>query len=380
MLDLLSRGRPAIGLACTAPAFLLLAVLTGCEKKVEALKEPPRLVNAVKLEAAGALIEGEFPGRAEAAREVELSFRVTGRLIELPTKVGDAVRGGQTIAQLDRRDFDVAITAIEGQLAKATADVEVAQSDLDRGLNIQKENPGAISQAVIEQRQGALKQAKANVVSTQARLEDAKNALNDTALQAPFDAVVVERYVENFEEVQAKRPVLRLVDASKVKMTFQLPEQHINRLAQVESFTCRFDALPGVGVPAQVHEVGTEALSSTRTYPVTLIMDQPEGAPVLPGMSGKVKVRLKSGAMETASSMVVPTGAVFVDTADQKFVWVVDPESKRVKKQPVKVGPVVRQGLLVEGLTPGTWIVTAGVHFLQDNQEVRLPEAAKGVS
>jgi multidrug efflux pump subunit AcrA (membrane-fusion protein) len=97
-------------------------------------------------------------------------------------------------------------------------------------------------------------------------------------------------------------------------------------------------------------------------------------------MSGKVKVRLKSGAIETASSIVVPVGAVFADASDQKFVWVVDPESQRVKKQPVKVGPVVRQGLLVEGLTTGTWIVTAGVHFLQDNQEIRLPESAKGVS
>jgi RND family efflux transporter MFP subunit len=334
----------------------------------------------MKLESAGALIEGEFPGRAEAAREANLSFRVTGRLVELPAKVGDKVKATQTIAQLDRRDFEVAITAIEGQLAKAAADVEVAQSDLDRGLAIQKENPGAISQAVIEQRLGAVKQTKATIVSIQANLEDAKNALKDTALQAPFDAVVVERYVENFEEIQAKRPILRLVDASKVEMTFQLPEQHINRLPQVESFVCKFDALPNVEIPARVSEVGTEALASTRTYPVTLIMEQPEGAPIMPGMSGKVKVRLKSGAIETAKGMVVPVGAVFADASDQKFVWVVDAQSNRVTKQPVTIGPVVRQGLLVEGLTPGTWIVTAGVHFLQDNQEVRLPETAAGVS
>ena len=72
--------------------------------------------------------------------------------------------------------------------------------------------------------------------------------------------------------------------------------------------------------------------------------------------------------------------AVFADASDQKFVWVVDSQSNRVTKQAVKVGQVVRQGLLVEGLTPGVWIVTAGVHFLQDNQEVRLPEPAAGVS
>ncbi|MCE9591666.1 MAG: efflux RND transporter periplasmic adaptor subunit [Planctomycetes bacterium] len=354
---------------------------TACDKAVEAPPEKPRLVSAIKLEATGALIEADFPGRAEAAKELDLSFRVTGLLAELPAKVGDSVKAGQTLAQLDRRDFQVAIDVILGRLAKAQADVEVAQSDYDRGVSIQKENPGAISQAVIDQRVGALKQAQANVVSVKASLEDAKNALADTTLKAPFDAVVVERLFENYEEVQAKKPVYRLVDASKVKMTFQLPEQHISRLPDVASYICRFDAFPDVDLPpAQVYEVGTEALRTTRTYPVTLIMDQPKGVAILPGMSGKVHIRLKTGALETANGMTVPVTAVFADASNQKFVWVVDAQSRRVSRKSVQVGHVVRQGVLVEGLTPGMWIVTAGVHTLQDNQEVRLPQTDGGAS
>ena len=188
------------------------------------------------------------------------------------------------------------------------------------------------------------------------------------------------RRVENFEEVQAKQPVIRLVDASKVKMTFQLPEQYISRLPDVASYLCRFDAFASVDLPAQIYEVGTEALSTTRTYPVTLIMDQPKGVAILPGMSGKVHIRLKSGILETVHGSVVPATAVFADETNQKFVWVVDPQSHRVSRQVVQVGPVVRRGLLVEGLTPGTWIVTAGVHVLHDNQEVRLPPTDGGAS
>lgn len=368
-----SGPRAARQLAGLATCLVLGVAIGGCDRAVEAPPQPPRLVSAIKLEAASALIEGELPGRATAARELELSFRVTGRLVELSAKVGDSVKTGQTLAQLDTRDFQLSIDALQGQLAKAEADVEVAQSEYDRGVNMQKENAGAISQAVIDQRAGALKQAKATVLSVQARLEDARNAMQDATLTAPFDAVVVDKYVENFEEVQAKRPVLRLVDASKVKMTFQLPEQHISRLSEVESFVCHFDSFPDVDIPATIHEVGTEALATTRTYPVTLIMDQPQNVAVLPGMSGSVRIRLKPGAMGTADSMVVPAGAVFADASDQKFVWVVDPQSRRVSRTPVTVGRVIREGLLVEGLTPGTWVVTAGVHFLQDDQVVRLP-------
>jgi multidrug efflux pump subunit AcrA (membrane-fusion protein) len=144
-------------------------------------------------------------------------------------------------------------------------------------------------------------------------------------------------------------------------------------LPEVASFICQFDAFADIDIPARLHEVGTEALATTRTYPVTLIMDQPQGAAILPGMSGKVRIRLKPGAMGTAGGMIVPVAAVFANEQDQKFVWVVDPQTKRVNRKQVQVTRVLPQGLLIEGLTPGTWVVNAGVHFLTENQEVRLP-------
>lgn len=374
----LKRSSPARGAAVLLLCAGIGAGVVGCDRKQAAPPELPRLVSAVQLGEPGAVVERDFPGRAEASRELNLAFRVAGRLSELPARVGDSVKKDTVLAQLDPRDFLVAVEVNEGRLAKALADVEVAQSDYDRGVNIKKENPGAISQAVIDQRLGALKQARAVVLSVRAALDDAKNALNDTTLKAPFDAVVVARTVENFEEVQAKNPILRLVDASQVKMTFQLPEQHISLLPQVASFTCRFDALPDVDILARIFEVGTEALPTTRTYPVTLIMDQPKGVAILPGMSGKVRIRLKDGALTTATGMVVPASAVFADTSGQKYVWTVDPQSRRVSRKPVQVGPTMQQGLLLQGLATGTWVVTAGTHFLQDNQEVRLPATDGG--
>lgn len=381
-------GGPRAGgsstLARGAVVFVLFAGIgagfCGCDRKEAAAPELPRLVSAVQLGEPGAVVERDFPGRAEASRELNLAFRVPGRLSELPARVGDSVKQGTVLAKLDPRDFLVEVEVHEGRLAKALADVEVAQSDYDRGVNIQKENPGAISQAVIDQRLGALKQARAMVLSVRAALDDAKNALNDTTLKAPFDAVVVARTVENFEEVQAKHPILRLVDASQVKITFQLPEQHISLLPQIASYTCRFDAFPDVDIVARIFEVGTEALPTTRTYPVTLIMNQPEGVAILPGMSGKVRVRLKDGALTTATGMVVPAGAVFSDASGQKYVWTVDPQSRRISRKPVQVGPTLQHGLLLQGLTSGMWVVTAGTHFLQDNQEVRLPATDGGKS
>ena len=136
---------------------LVCAGLTACDKTAEAPAEPPRLVSAIKLGGEEVLLEGDFPGRAAASQELNLSFRVTGQLAELPAKVGDSVKGGQVLAQLDRRDFQVQIDVAQGHLAKANADTEVAQSNYDRGVSIQKKTPAPITQAILDQRLGGIR-------------------------------------------------------------------------------------------------------------------------------------------------------------------------------------------------------------------------------
>ena len=101
----------------TAPIFVavLFSFLAGCGDP-ELPDPPPKKVKAVKLGGVSDLAERSFPGRARAAQEVNLSFRVSGPLVDLPVNVGDEVTQGQLLAQIDPTDYESRVKAVRGEL------------------------------------------------------------------------------------------------------------------------------------------------------------------------------------------------------------------------------------------------------------------------
>jgi multidrug efflux pump subunit AcrA (membrane-fusion protein) len=80
----------------------------------------------------------KFPGRVQAYRRADLSFKVSGRLKELPAEEGALVKKGQLLAKLDPRDFETQVQSARAQLAKAKAALQLARTEYQRVLNIQK--------------------------------------------------------------------------------------------------------------------------------------------------------------------------------------------------------------------------------------------------
>jgi len=358
------------------PALLIMSLVTvaGCSKeevKKEAIRPAKTLRIAGQLEN---LAGRTFPGKATATQEVNLSFRVPGKLKQFPAQVGDEVEKGALLVSLDPRDFEVQLDNTRGQLKKALAAEELAQRDYQRVVRIHDKDPGAISQAMIDAKKGEQDSARAQVQSLRASVNAARDNLKYTRLLAPFNGTVVETFVDNFQEVQAKQPVVRLVDTRQIEFTVYIPESLISLANKVKKAYVRFDAFPDVDIPAQIKEIGKEASKQTRTYPVTLIMEQPEGLRILPGMAGKawgdrVSSDLPKGFVP---GPVIPLNAVF-DDEQGSAVWVVEEPALVVKKRPVKVGQVTENGVVIEeGLKAGDLIVTAGVHSLDEGQTIRL--------
>jgi multidrug efflux pump subunit AcrA (membrane-fusion protein) len=167
-------------------------------------------------------------------------------------------------------------------------------------------------------------------------------------------------------------------------MVIDVSEGLISIAPYVERIVVVFDSFPDVEVEAEIHEIGREATETTRTYPVTLVMDQPENATILPGMAGVATgyARLPDDPTE---SIKVPTHAVVSDQSGKEYVWVLKPETEpgeeqsgtRVKaiaeKREVTVGRLTEAGILIaSGLESGEWIATAGLNTLRDGQEVFL--------
>lgn len=356
---------------------MALLALVGCGKE----QVEPKSIRPVKvMEVGGAqvIVNRWFPGQAKAAQEVNLSFRVPGTLAEFPVNLGDEVQEGSLLARLDPRDYQVALRNAEAQLSKAQASLDLAKADFERVDRVRQQDPGAVSQALVDARRGERDAAQAQVASARTAVAAARDNLNYTYLKAPFSGTVVEKFVENFQDVQAKQVIVRVVDISRIEFVVQIPESLVAHTPRVHGALVVFDAFPERELPAQIKEIGKEASKTTRTYPVTLVMDQPPGIKILPGMAGKAKgdpKQILPGAEETAGTWIeIPISATFAGEGGKTYVWVVDDGKEQVARREVTPGNLTAEGILVEGLQPCERIVTAGVNSLVEGQKVRILE------
>lgn len=352
--------------------FVLLFTLVGCGeadnlKPVDVVR-PVRTIEVVDL---SKLHERFFVGSARAAREVSLAFRIPGTVVGIAVKIGDEVKQGDTVASLDPAPYQAKVDRLSADLESAIATHENAKAQTERQLTLLAKD--VVAQALVDRYVAGEKSAAAAIKSVQGALDKATLDLGYTQLPAPFNGVVVARYVEEFEEVAAQRDILRVLDSDDIEMVINVPERIISMVPHVEDIRVTFDAIGDIEIPARISEIGTEASATTRTYPVTLLMSQPNGARILPGMTGRARARPKKG-YEQFSDIMVPAAAVFVpEGQDQPHVWIVERESMIVEPRPVKLGQPRSRGLSIEsGVKIGDIVVTAGANSLRDGQKVTL--------
>ncbi len=349
---------------------LFIVGLSGCEKEQQQQTEVIRPVKTIVVEEPVQIKSRTFPGKVDASERVDLAFQVAGALTKLPIKTGQLVKKGTLLAQLDTRDYGSDLKAAQAQFTRAKADFRRAAEIFKRKL---------ISEADVDRLRAERDVAAANV-------EKARKAFKDTTLKAPFDGVVASLYVDNFQDVQAKQEILSLQDNTALDVAIQVPEKLIVQgrsrdrtdefkiVAQVES-------IPDKSFPMTIKEFSTQADSDTQTFKYIMTMPAPKDLNVLPGMSVNVIVTPPADMVVENTLIQVPATAIFADPkgGEQQFVWIY--KDGNVQQQAVSIGSL--QGDQIEikqGLTPGQRIVTAGVHYLQPGQKVRLFEGKVGAN
>ncbi|MDX2478774.1 MAG: efflux RND transporter periplasmic adaptor subunit [Desulfuromusa sp.] len=358
--------------------FLLTLVSCGDKEVIE--KDVIRPIRAMKIADVEPFGGRWYPGQATATQEANMSFRIHGTVYRIPVDIGDEVKQGALLARLDPKDYQVELDDANAQQHKASFGLELAESEYARVARVFEKDAGAVSKSLVDTRKAQKDSAGAQVLSAKAAVERATDNLRYTYLKAPFDGVVVEKFVQQFEDVQAKQEVVRVLDNSSIEFTVQIPEtlmEHVDILKNVGAFVV-FDTYPDVEIPAKVKEIGKEASKTTRTYPVTLIMVQPDDFKILPGMAGKAKADKAATALIAEDiGMVgfeIPITAVFSDDAEKTFVWVVEQNSNQVNKREVSLINLTEVGAMVTGLETGETIATAGVNVLIEGQQIRILE------
>jgi len=339
-------------------------VLIGCSRP-EPAQEPVRAVRVMTIGVDAMQAAHEFAGEVRARTEVRLGFRVAGKILQRQAEVGQHVKAGQTLAQLDPQDYKLAVDAARAQLAAAVTNRELAAADFKRYKELRDQN--FISSAELERRDTALKSAQAQLDQAQAQLANQGNQAGYTHLTSDVFGVVTAVEAEPGQVVSAGAPVVRIAQDGPRDVLFSVPEDKIKALKLGSEVLVRGWASEG-SWRAKVREIGASADALTRTFQVKVGL---EGSDV-PALGSTVYVVPKDLSAQGVPAIKLPTSALRQEGSGTA-VWVLDNGSMTVRSQAIQIATADgNEAVVAAGLKPGQQVVTAGVHVLSPGQKVTM--------
>ncbi len=400
----------------------LAALAAGCSRPAEQSSEVIRPVRTLVVAAGEDASTRIFPGRVEAAKQVELTFQVPGLLVNLPVREGQKVNEGDLIAQLRRDEFEARLGALRGQLDRARADLQALQAgarpeerlrleaqlrsadatlsnarvDLDRATRLLRsqtisrlefdraqtsyrvaaENREAARQTLDQSltgREEDILAKESEIAGLEAQVVEAGIQLADTTLRAPYEGVIAQRFVEQGQSVRVQQPVVKFQDVEEIEIAVDVPEAimaSVVRAADITGLSAEFSAAPGRRFPVHVKEIAQRADPVTQTFTVRVAMKAPEGVNILPGMTATVSMTYRRAKI-LGERIFVPVSAVFKESTGEQVAWVVGSEGT-VSRRAVRTGEIAGSEIeIVEGLQPGDRIAAAGTSFLREGMKVR---------
>jgi multidrug efflux system membrane fusion protein len=350
------------------PAWAAVAItpflLFGCAR-TEAPAEPIRAVKVITVGAAPLQSSHEFSGEVRARVESRLGFRVAGKITQRSAEVGQHVKAGTVLAQLDAQDYRLAADAARAQVAGAATNRDLAAADFKRYLTLREQN--FISGAELERRETVLKAAQAQLDQAQAQLAAQGNQARYTSLVADVSGVITAVEAEPGQVVSAGTPVVRIAADGPRDVVFAVPEDKVVAVRPGSEVSVKPWA-SGLRLTGRIREVAASADPATRTYPVKVSLQ----GDTQPPLGATVTVVPQALSMAGTPVLKVPTSALRQE-GQGTAVWVLDKATMTVQSQPVQVATADGNEVVIGGgLLPGMTVVSAGVHVLSPGQKVSI--------
>lgn len=351
-------------LPLVAACALLLAACSKEAPKTEDI----RPVRAMVLQSSDIDVNAEFSGEVRARVESRLGFRVGGKIVSRKVDVGNVVKRGQVLMELDPQDLKLSQAQAMAALRAAETSRDLANAELKRYQELRDKN--FVSQAILDAKLSAAKSAQAQVDSAQAAYRGMSNQAGYASLESDNDGVVTAVDAEVGQVVAPGAPVVRVAKTDEKEIVFGVPEDKVDTLRTISDVHVRLWASPDKSVQGKIREISPVADPFTRTYAFKV---------TIPASLSEAKLgmtALVAFASRTAEPQIkVPLTALFHEKAATS-VWVV--ENGAVRLVPVTVTGVSGNDLVLgSGVKPGQTVVTAGVNLLKPGQKVTILGAAK---
>jgi RND family efflux transporter MFP subunit len=347
-------------IASTIAAALAVA---GCKQEAKT-PEPVRPVLSTVIEPAASGSTAAI-GTVQPRYETNLSFRVLGRLIARPVNVGDLVSEGQTVAAIDPTALELAVQSAKADLSKAEALLENAIGTEERKRILIKTD--ATTKQMVDDAEQVRAGAQGSTARARANLAKSIEQFGYAQVKADFAGVVTAVSAEVGQVVSPGQSIVTVARPDVREAVVDIGADFPVPLTVGLPFTVSLQLLPADQVQGQIREIAPQADSVTRMRRVRIALNDP---PESFRLGSTITARLSKAYIRI---LRVPPSAVLKKGAET-FVWVVDEPTSTVSLRKVDLSEDEGGIRVTGGLTAGTRIATAGIHSLEQGQQVRIQE------
>jgi len=352
-------------LASLALVSLLGVGLSACSEAKTETVEAIRPVKVVEIASMGTTRELDYSGSVKARTEMNLGFRVAGKITERVVNIGDKVKTGDLLARIDATDYQLGVSTAEANLHAAEKQVETARLADERASQLYAKK--FASEAQREQAALAYRQASSQRDAAASSLEQARNQVGYAELRADRNGIVTSVSADTGQVVGAGTPVVAVAVDGDKEVQIAVPELEIAQFQPGKPVKVSFWSDAGLVLDGKVREVAGSADPQSRTFSVRVSL--PDDNRVLLGMSATIEASVENG----KAFVAIPLSAL-AKQGDKDIVWVVNGE--QVHARDIKVASFADAGVQVaDGLKPGDLVVAAGTQFMAENLRVKVPTA-----
>lgn len=351
-----------------------LITLNGCKESKAGVhiekKEKIRYVKAFRLNNNESFKLHNFPGLIVPEKEIKLSFRVGGPIVQMSLETGQKIKKGETLAQIDERDFIVKIKNLSARVDASRAKLKDAAFQYNRYKALVKEN--AASKSKFDHVESLYLSSIAVTQALEKELENAKNEFKDTKLKSPVTGYINKIFTENHEIVANGQPIISIVQNDNIEVKAYIPEDLISNSENFQDFSFSVGSDNEKFYQAELKEMGEKATGPGNTYELTLKSETMDS--VKPGMSATVKFR--SPISKSENLFTIPISAVLSRDYQTAIVWKINKTTKKPQKAEIKIHKILDLvNVQVSGdLTKGDLLITSGRNYIDENSKIRLIE------
>lgn len=347
-------------------ALGVAVIATACSKQEEAGKPVAAFaVSVVRVQARDIPRSVLVSGPVSAWEEMQLGVEVSGlRVTHLLVDVGQQVRKGELLLQLDHRSLDSDLAQANAGLREAEAGAALARSQLARGQQLADSK--YISAMSLDELRAGRTQAEARLGTARAARDAVALRRSYADLRAPDAGIISKRLVQPGQVVAAGSELLRLIRQGRLEWRAELAEAELARVKPGDRI--QLTTRDGKAVIGQVRAVSPGVDASTRTGTVYADLPDPQGLQPGTYLQGRIDTGIGQGLTVPAATVVQRDGHPNVFSVDAKGI------AHRVR---IRTGGIANgQVEVLEGLKAGDAVVEQGAGFLADGDSVRIVEAS----